>query len=126
MEDAEHLSSRVGILIHGRFACLGSADHLKALYGRGYDVEIRCTPQSTSGCPQATQEAAVGALVASCASNARILESNNGVLRFEASDVRLHALFSALEARKAELGIVDYAVSQTTLEQVFLRLCSDT
>jgi hypothetical protein len=34
---------------------------------------------------------------------------------------RLSALFRAIEARKAELQVSDYSLSQTTLEEVFLR-----
>ena len=34
--------------------------------------------------------------------------------------VSLASVFSAVEARKKELRIIDYAVSQTSLEQVFL------
>ncbi len=33
MEEVEVLCSRVGIMHRGRLACLGSPQHLKALYG---------------------------------------------------------------------------------------------
>ena len=40
MEECEALCSRVGIMHRGRLACLGSPQHLKALYGSGYLLEV--------------------------------------------------------------------------------------
>ncbi|KAG4043450.1 hypothetical protein JG687_00016856 [Phytophthora cactorum] len=40
MEECEALCSRVGILVSGRLKCLGSVEHLKQKFGRGYTVEI--------------------------------------------------------------------------------------
>ncbi|OWZ12574.1 ABC transporter [Phytophthora megakarya] len=40
MEECEALCSRVGILVSGRLKCLGSVEHLKQKFGRGYTVDI--------------------------------------------------------------------------------------
>jgi len=125
MEDADALSSRVGILVNGRLACLGSAPHLKRKYGRGYRVEVRVRGggggSSESG---ESEEAACRALVAGAASGVTLLESDYGHYVYEAQAPRLPALFRALEAARASAGVVDYAITQTTLELVFLRLCA--
>lgn len=41
MEECEALCSRVGIMVGGRLRCLGSVQHLKHRFGKGYLAEIR-------------------------------------------------------------------------------------
>ena len=40
MEEAEALCSRIGIMAAGRLHCLGSAQHLKARFGKGFQLEM--------------------------------------------------------------------------------------
>ena len=42
MEESEALSSRLGIMVNGQFKCLGSVQHLKSKYGKGYTLIIKC------------------------------------------------------------------------------------
>ncbi|GMF48551.1 unnamed protein product [Phytophthora fragariaefolia] len=48
MEECEALCSRVGILVSGRLKCLGSVEHLKQKFGRGYTVEITLRSSTAS------------------------------------------------------------------------------
>lgn len=48
MEECEALCSRVGILVSGRLKCLGSVEHLKQKFGRGFTVEITLRAASTN------------------------------------------------------------------------------
>lgn len=41
MEEVEALCSRVGIMVGGRMRCLGSIQHLKNKFGRGWMLEVR-------------------------------------------------------------------------------------
>lgn len=41
MEEAEALCSRIGIMVGGRLRCIGSNQHLKARFGKGYQLEVR-------------------------------------------------------------------------------------
>jgi len=41
MEECEALCSRIGIMAHGKLRCLGSAQHLKTKFGRGYQLEMK-------------------------------------------------------------------------------------
>jgi ATP-binding cassette, subfamily A (ABC1), member 3 len=41
MEEVEALCSRVGIMVGGRLRCLGSIQHLKNKFGKGWMVEVR-------------------------------------------------------------------------------------
>merc|ERR1719436_1839442 len=40
MEECEALCSRIGIMVNGRIKCLGSTQHLKTVYGLGYELEM--------------------------------------------------------------------------------------
>ncbi|KAK1930710.1 ABC transporter A family member 2 [Phytophthora citrophthora] len=48
MEECEALCTRVGILVSGKLKCLGSVEHLKQKFGRGYIVEVKLREPSTS------------------------------------------------------------------------------
>ena len=43
MEEAEALSSKLGIMVHGIFRCFGSPQDIKNTYGSGYEIEIKIT-----------------------------------------------------------------------------------
>ncbi|RHY33240.1 hypothetical protein DYB32_001770 [Aphanomyces invadans] len=47
MEECQALCSRIGILVSGRLVCLGTAQHLKHKFGRGYTLDIRLRTPST-------------------------------------------------------------------------------
>ena len=41
MEECEALCTRIGIMTGGRFRCMGSSQHLKSKFGRGYTLDLR-------------------------------------------------------------------------------------
>ncbi len=42
MEEAEALSTKMGIMVRGGiFRCMGSSQHIKNKFGRGYEIEIK-------------------------------------------------------------------------------------
>jgi len=46
MEESEALSTRLAIMVNGQFKCLGSVQHLKNKYGKGYSLILKCKNQS--------------------------------------------------------------------------------
>ena len=133
MEEANALCGRIGIMVNGRLACLGSSQHLKSTYGAGYQVEVRVA--STDDRSQQRLRQFIGTLAPDSSSvskeegaeyvgSVKLLEWHGGQVRCELpgdSGFSLASVFSLIEAARDELGIQDYAVSQTSLEQVFLR-----
>jgi ATP-binding cassette subfamily A (ABC1) protein 3 len=134
MEEADALCGRIGIMVDGRLSCIGSSQHLKSTYGAGYQIELRlgnANSQSQSKlrefvgslCPTASpvevddddESEYIGAV--------KVLEHHAGQLRCElpSSGLSLASVFAKIEGAKTGLGIEDYAVSQTSLEQVFLQ-----
>ena len=47
MEEAEALSTKMGIMVAGEFKCFGSKQHIKNKFGDGYGVEINIKPKTT-------------------------------------------------------------------------------
>lgn len=41
MEECEALCQRIGIMVGGRVRCLGSSQHLKTRFGKGFQLEAR-------------------------------------------------------------------------------------
>jgi ABC-type multidrug transport system ATPase subunit len=139
MEEADALCGRIGIMVDGRLACIGSSQHLKSTYGAGYQVELRLGEASPEG--QAKLREFVGSLCPAGAAleaggdnddeaeyigAVKVLEHHAGQLRCElpSAGLSLASVFAKIEAAKTELGVEDYAVSQTSLEQVFLQFAN--
>jgi len=117
MEEAEALSNRIGIMVGGRLRCLGSTQHLKDKYGAGYTLELKVPEQGV---------AAVEEFVANTFAGADQTERHGGQLRYDIprSNIRLSEMFARLEHSRERLGIQDYALSQTTLEKVFINFAA--
>jgi ATP-binding cassette subfamily A (ABC1) protein 3 len=41
MEEAEALSTKIAIMVTGQIKCIGSIQHIKSKFGKGYEVEIK-------------------------------------------------------------------------------------
>lgn len=41
MEECEALSSKLGIMVNGQLKCLGSVQHLKSKFGKGYTLILK-------------------------------------------------------------------------------------
>eukprot|EP00668_Euglena_longa_P039783 GGOE01051402.1.p2 GENE.GGOE01051402.1~~GGOE01051402.1.p2 ORF type:complete len:220 (+),score=76.29 GGOE01051402.1:201-860(+) len=115
LEEVEALANRVGIMVAGEFRCLGSLTHLKSKYGQGYWLEFRI-PDS--------QKPVVVDFVRAKFGRALVEEDAPGFLKLKAVDpsLRLSTVFEEVEANRDVLRLQDYAVSQPTLEQVFLNI----
>eukprot|EP00301_Raphidiophrys_heterophryoidea_P004938 c12109_g1_i2.p1 GENE.c12109_g1_i2~~c12109_g1_i2.p1 ORF type:complete len:1737 (+),score=451.65 c12109_g1_i2:522-5213(+) len=116
MEECEALCQRIGILVKGRLACLGTAQHLKSRFGKGYHVEVSLADASTMD--------RVRDLIARVAPGAQETEVYGTHIKFELprlGGMSLGEIFRQVEANKEQLKIEDYSISQTTLEQVFMR-----
>lgn len=117
MEEVEALCTRMGVMVSGRLQCIGSAQHLKGRFGLGYQVEIRSIPARVHDCI---------ALCERVMPSVAVEEVHGGYARLKVNkEVDLAAAFSALEEHKVALHILDYSISQCTLEQVFLKFAKD-
>ncbi|XP_063687941.1 phospholipid-transporting ATPase ABCA3-like isoform X2 [Bolinopsis microptera] len=119
MEECEALCTRLAIMVNGQLKCIGSLQELKSKYGAGYNVQVKVKSDS-NGQPETTQ---VQGFMRLHFPEAKLEEEHHGLLQYiipKAYNVTWAAIFSLLERHKDQIGIQDYSVSQTTLEQVFL------
>ena len=117
MDEAEALSSRVGIMVAGRLHCLGSIAHLKATHGDGHTLELR-TSAAAAG--------SVAAFLAQELPSAVLKEEHAGRLTYSVpnSGISLANVFEALEHARRDFGVSEYTVLQCSLEQIFVKFAS--
>ncbi|CAG9795500.1 unnamed protein product [Diatraea saccharalis] len=120
MEEADALGDRVAALHSGRLRCFATPLYLKKAIGTGYRLTF-----TTIGTPK--QEAITRA-VTSHVPDANLKEATINSISYNlpaASSDKFPQLFTGLENQRSELGIDSIGVGASTLEEVFLRLCSD-
>uniref|UniRef100_A0A0A9WJK3 Retinal-specific ATP-binding cassette transporter n=1 Tax=Lygus hesperus TaxID=30085 RepID=A0A0A9WJK3_LYGHE len=116
MEECQALCTRLTIMVNGQFTCLGSSQHLKNKYGKGYLLIIRCAENSKEE---------VKEFMSQRISSSKITEEHYTQLRYEVPQSRLSNVLQELETAKSKKIVVDYSVTQTTLEEVFLRFARE-
>eukprot|EP01105_Mastigella_eilhardi_P028439 TRINITY_DN936_c0_g1_i14.p1 TRINITY_DN936_c0_g1~~TRINITY_DN936_c0_g1_i14.p1 ORF type:complete len:1870 (-),score=505.12 TRINITY_DN936_c0_g1_i14:2049-7658(-) len=115
MEETEALCGRVGIMVNGSFQCLGSIQHLKDKFGGGYLVELKTREDKL----EEVKQFMTGKF------DCELTEEHNGRLKYvlpKEGTLGLATIFGTIEEAKEALGISDYAVSQPTLEQIFVAI----
>ena len=119
MEECEALCHRVGIMVSGQFSCIGSLQHLKNRFSEGYSVTVNFHTSKKSEVVDFSLEELKASIEESHSSE---LKLRVGHTREE--DIKLWQVFDKLQRMKTTGLIVDYSISQTTLEQVFVRFAS--
>eukprot|EP01065_Artemidia_motanka_P005092 TRINITY_DN1242_c0_g1_i1.p1 TRINITY_DN1242_c0_g1~~TRINITY_DN1242_c0_g1_i1.p1 ORF type:complete len:1877 (+),score=682.06 TRINITY_DN1242_c0_g1_i1:64-5631(+) len=118
LEEVEALAQRVAIMVSGRLECLGSLQRLKDKFGKGYQMEVKMLDSAAvDKIRQFVSEQFSG--------QAELTEEAGLRLTFQLpKGLRpLSEIFDLIESGKERLGIVDYAIQQTSLEQVFMAIC---
>jgi ABC-type multidrug transport system ATPase subunit len=115
LEEAEALADRCVLMVNGQLVALGSVSHLRERFGRGLQLEVKSSPE-TSG-------AVASAVCARFGATAELLSSFHGLQRFMIrSRCDLADGFAALEALQCDAALrVDSAtLAPTTLQDVFI------
>jgi len=118
MEECEALCSRLGIMVNGQFKCLGSIQHLKNRFGSGYTLTIRCDEGKTIQVIETIKK---------LLPQAELKEEHHTQLQYQlpTSETKLPVVFRHMEDIRS-LGVVeDYSLTQTTLDEVFVRFASE-
>uniref|UniRef100_A0A672JQR7 P-type phospholipid transporter n=1 Tax=Salarias fasciatus TaxID=181472 RepID=A0A672JQR7_SALFA len=122
MEECEALCTRMAIMVNGRFQCLGSVQHLKNRFGDGYTIILRLadTKIDPESCP-------VSLYMKTSFPSIDLKEQHQNVLQYQLPSHAccLARIFDLLANNYEELGIVDFSVSQTTLDQVFVNFAKE-
>ncbi|XP_068455299.1 cholesterol transporter ABCA5 [Clinocottus analis] len=124
MEEAEAVCDRVAIMVSGRLRCIGSIQHLKGKYGRGYSLEVKLREELTG----LQQVALLHKEILRIFPHAARQESfaTLMVYKIPMEDVKsLAESFCQLERAKQNFNFEEYNFSQSTLEQVFMEFAKE-
>jgi len=115
MEECEALCARLGIMVGGRLHCIGSSQRLKSRYGSGYQLDVKVS----QGKAEDFKKWIHGQI-----SDTKLLEDQGENMKFRVEPpegkLKLSGIFRMIEENREELSIVEYSVSETTLEQIFI------
>lgn len=115
MEECEALCTKLAIMVNGEFKCLGSTQHLKNKFSKGFILTVKAGRDDD----EITEE--IKSRVLQKFPSAEMKEKYLDILTFHITDnLKWSEMFATLAQMKNELGLADYALSQTSLEQVFL------
>ncbi|CAN7937253.1 unnamed protein product [Ixodes hexagonus] len=115
MAECDLLCSRLAIMVNGKLCCVGSPQYLKHKFGAGYTVTLRMVENPTDW------ERIIG-FIRSSFPTASLKAHHYNIVEFSLplKQVTLASVFKFLEMNGNKLGILDFSVSQTTLDQVFV------
>ena len=117
MVECEAVCTRVCIMKLGQMVCLGNNQHLRSTHGTGFQLELNLYSSNTI---ESTKEFIMEHFPLSV-----LMEEHSTLLNYEiprGSISKLSQAFKLLESKKEELSIIDYNLSQSTLEQVLFTL----
>ncbi|XP_068066093.1 cholesterol transporter ABCA5 isoform X2 [Anomalospiza imberbis] len=123
MEEADAVCDRVAILVSGQLRCIGTVQHLKSKFGRGYFLEMKLREAA-----DVQQVEYLQSQILLIFPNASRQESFASILAYKIPKEDVQSLshsFSKLEEVKHAFNIEDYSFSQATLEQVFVELAKE-
>ena len=123
LEEADVLCDRVGIMAEGEMLAVGHTYELKRRFGRGYTLVMHTYEHGLA------KEQEIFEFVTSMFPTARpITESISGMRKFEVNkaEVVLSKAYKNITDSKTKLGISSWALMETTLEEIFLKLATVT
>ncbi|XP_049603565.1 retinal-specific phospholipid-transporting ATPase ABCA4 isoform X1 [Syngnathus scovelli] len=117
MEECEALCTRLAIMVNGTFKCLGTIQHLKYKFGDGYVLTMKMKAAKAGAPPDLEPvEEFMESSFPACVRR----EKHYNTLQYHIASSSLARIFQLVVSNKERLGIQDYSVSQTTLDQVFV------
>ncbi|GLD99401.1 hypothetical protein PINS_up008120 [Pythium insidiosum] len=126
MDEADILGDRIAILAEGELRCVGSSLFLKTRFGVGYRLSfVLQQPQQSDTRRRHESETRLTTLLRAHVAAARLATDIGTELTFQLpfeTAPAFPALFEELDARRDELGVESYAISVTTLEEIFLKV----
>ncbi|KAG0089085.1 hypothetical protein BGZ93_010054 [Podila epicladia] len=130
MEEADVLSDRIAIMTSGQLRCIGSSLHLKELYGSGFRLNITSKPGRLQEACQSIEEKVLGSRLFKRTdkfTNATVFDFDIGQVSKEGSALTgdLSSIFKSLLQKDQFPDVEDWGISQTTLEDVFVRIVTD-
>ncbi|XP_072817426.1 glucosylceramide transporter ABCA12 isoform X2 [Vicugna pacos] len=120
MEECEALCTRLAIMVNGRFQCIGSLQHIKSRFGRGFTVKVHLKNTKVS-------MEALTRFMQLHFPKTYLKDQHLSMLEYHVPVTAggVANIFDLLETNKTALNITNFLVSQTTLEEVFINFAKD-
>ncbi|XP_064150853.1 ATP-binding cassette sub-family A member 17-like [Loxodonta africana] len=121
MEECEALCTRLAIMVQGQFKCLGSPQHLKSKFGSGYSLRAKVQVDA-----QKVVLEEFKAFMHLTFPGSILEDEHQGMVHYHLPSHGLSwaKVFGTLEQAKEIYALDDYAVSQVSLEDIFLSFAS--
>lgn len=115
MEEADVLGNEIAILASGRLRAIGTSLFLKNRFGKGYQVALMSTPDDADQLVGVVKQMLPGVDIISNSAGYITIGIPKGVAAF------IPRFFKYLETEGSHM-VKEWGISNTTLEEVFLRL----
>ncbi|KAM9387437.1 ATP-binding cassette sub-family A member 13 [Phaethornis superciliosus] len=129
LDEAEVLSDHIAILQRGQLRCCGSPSYLRETYGQGHSLTLIKKP-SVFEIQDPKHIVQVTSLVQTHIPEAFLKENSGTELTYvipeNADKTSFNGLFQALDKSLHHLHVTGYGISDTTLEEVFLKLLQES
>jgi len=118
MEEADAICDRLMIMSEGEAQCIGVSADLKNRYGGGFKLSLQVA--------RGEDDLPADRFVCSQIPQAKLMNNLAGTRSYEIpkNEVTLEFVFEIMEGNKERLKITDWAITNTTLEEVFLKIAS--
>jgi ATP-binding cassette, subfamily A (ABC1), member 3 len=122
MEECEALCDRLGIMVSGVLKCLGSTQHLKHKFSKGFILTVKGGEEFFESQDKVY---IVKTEIKQLFPSAELKEHHLDILTYHIPDPNLKwsEVFGIMTQMKNVLNLEDYSLTQTSLEQVFLFFC---
>lgn len=117
MQECENLCTKLAIMVDGEFRCIGSIQHLKNKFSKGFVLKIMMSRRDDENHFEAIKNH-----VHRSFPMAELKERFLGLLTFHINtpELKWSEVFFELAEMKRTIGIRDYTMTQSSLESVFL------
>eukprot|EP01083_Nonionella_stella_P078572 215103_1 len=119
MEECEALCQRVSIMVSGQMRCIGSLPHLKSKYGKGYMVDLSIPVDKKN-------IANLDEFMKSNFPGSKLFEQHGLTFSYSIpkAGLSLGSVFRILETPPPSVVLVNYRVSEVSIEQIFNRMAN--
>lgn len=125
MEEAEALCSRIGIVHKGTLRCIGTSQHLKAQFGKGFTLTVNSLSKDPAVLAAIDEYVIRDVARRKASLLSRINCTTRYLINKETDGVGVCEIFQKMEASKEALQIREWGLAMTTLEEVFISAVSD-
>lgn len=122
MEECEALCTRIAIMVAGEFKCLGSAQHLKNKFSKGFILQIKMKKDDNESL------SVIRSKIHAAFPQTHLKEKYLDLLTFHlnATGLKWSEVFEKMAQLKPEMPITDFTVTQMSLEEVFLHFTRES